>query len=421
MFFKLKTIINKFKKSKDGKILVTNFGYLSLLQIASYAFPLITMPYLAKTIGADGFGKVAFAAAIIVWFTTIADWGFNFTATRDVARNRDNKEKVSEIFSNVFWARILLMFVSFIALSILVYCIPKFRENADVIFATFLLIPGHIMFPDWFFQAIEKMKYITILNLLSKTVFTIAVFIFVKEESDYVVQPLLTSCGFLISGLIAMYYILVKWKYKLKKPSIKSITITIKGSTDIFVNNIMPNFWNSFSTILLGFIWGETANGIYEAAHKIFNIGYNIMLNLSRTFYPFLSRNINKHNIYTKVSFTFSIIISSLLFIFAPILIDFFFTKEFEAATKVLRIISLILIATTMSSVWGTNYLLIKGYERQYRNITIFVSIISTILVYPIISQGSYLGKSWIMFISNFLLGCSCLLYAIKIKKRKNK
>ena len=212
MLSKLKQLFARLKQSKDGKTLVANFGYLSLLQVAGYVFPLITMPYLARVIGAEGFGKIAFAAAIMVWFQTIADWGFCYTATRDVAKNRDDKEKVSEIFSNVFWARILLMFVSFVALSICVMTIPKLRENANVIMISFLMIPGHIMFPDWFFQAMERMKYITILNIISKTLFTIAIFLFIKERDDYILQPLFTSLGFVVSGIIAMYYILIKWK-----------------------------------------------------------------------------------------------------------------------------------------------------------------------------------------------------------------
>src|SRR5690554_3782766 len=149
----LKKILARFKKSKDGKVLASNFGYLMLLQIAGYVFPLITIPYLARVIGVDGFGKIAFAAAVMVWFQTVSDWGFNYTATRDVARNRDNLEKVSEIFSNVLWARMFLAIVSFILLYTLIAAVPYFNENKDILLVTFLLIPGHILFPDWFFQA----------------------------------------------------------------------------------------------------------------------------------------------------------------------------------------------------------------------------------------------------------------------------
>ena len=195
-------------ESKDGKVLVRNFLYLSLLQIASYEFPIITMPYLARVIGPAGFGKLAFASAVMVWIQTIADWGFNFTATRDVAQNRNNIQKVSEIFSSVLWARCVLMLISFLFLFLLIGVVPKFRVNADVLLASSFMVLGHILFPEWFFQAMERMKYITILNLLSKLLFTVAVFYFIKEKDDYILQPIFTSLGYVVSGIIAFYYIL---------------------------------------------------------------------------------------------------------------------------------------------------------------------------------------------------------------------
>src|SRR5699024_9222441 len=140
-----KGLISRVKKSKDGSALVSNLGYMMLLQIAGYVFPLITIPYLARIIGVEGFGKIAFASAIIVWFQTVSDWGFNYTATRDVARNRDNLEKVSEIFSNVLWARILLMMVSFAVLFLLTEAIPYFKKNQAILLITFLLVLCHIM------------------------------------------------------------------------------------------------------------------------------------------------------------------------------------------------------------------------------------------------------------------------------------
>lgn len=149
---RLSEIKNKVARSKDGKIVFENFGYLSLLQVAGYVFPLITMPYLARVIGADGFGKIAFASAIIVWIQTISDWGFNLTATRDVAQNRSDKDKVSHIFSNVLWARCLLTLLSGLILMIATVMIPYLRMNRAIIMITFLLVPGHILFPEWFFR-----------------------------------------------------------------------------------------------------------------------------------------------------------------------------------------------------------------------------------------------------------------------------
>lgn len=411
MLSKLKQLFERLKQSKDGRTLVANFGYLSLLQVASYVFPLITMPYLARVIGAEGFGKIAFAAAIMVWFQTIADWGFCYTATRDVAKNRDDKEKVSEIFSNVLWARILLMFVSFVVLSVCVLIIPKLRENADVIMISFLMIPGHIMFPDWFFQAMERMKYITILNIVSKTLFTVAIFLFIKERQDYILQPLFTSLGFVISGIIAMYYILIKWKIRLRISSFKTVLRTIKSSTDVFINNIVRNFYNSFSVILLGFLFGSIANGILDAGRRFINIAESLLSVVSRVFFPFVARRGDKHCMYAKIHITISVMMSIVLFVFAPILIDLFFTEEFKDATKILRLMSIIIPFSALYNVYSINWMIVNGFEKQSRNITVFSSLIGFVIAYPLIKSFSYYGVGLILIIVYLLLGGLSFLF----------
>ena len=375
------------------------------------------MPYLARVIGVDGFGKIAFASAIIVWVQTVADWGFNYTATREVAKNRENIEIVSDIFSRVLWSRCFLMIVSFLILFILTSIIPQFRENANIIFVTFLMIPGHIMFPDWFFQAMEKMKYITILNLLSKLLFTILIFVFIKDEDDYILQPLFISMGFVLAGIIAMYYILVKWKIRLKKTSIKSIIRTIKSSTDIFLNNLLPNLYASFATILLGIFHGSTANGIYEAGTKFMYVAQQLLGSITRVFFPFLSRDISKHSIYAKASLIVSIAMSMFLFIFAPLLIRIFFTPEFSDAITVLRILSFVLIFITIDSVYGVNYLIVRGFDKQRRTICLTCSIIGCAIAIVLVFYFSYIGKALSLVIANAMLGVISMIYAIRIKK----
>lgn len=417
MLSKLKQLFGRLKQSKDGRTLVANFGYLSLLQVASYVFPLITMPYLARVIGAEGFGKIAFAAAIMVWFQTIADWGFCYTATRDVAKNRDDKEKVSEIFSNVLWARILLMFASFVVLSVCVLVIPKLKENADVIMISFLMIPGHIMFPDWFFQAMERMKYITILNIVSKTLFTVAIFLFIKERQDYILQPLFTSLGFVISGIIAMYYILIKWKIRLRISSFKTVLRTIKSSTDVFINNLIPNLYNAFSIVLLGFIGGNVANGLYDAGVKFTNIVQQFLLILSRTFFPFLSRRIDKHSIYARLNISSSILLAVALWLLAPVLVKIFYTNEFFYAIKVIRISSISLIFLAMGNVYGVNYLLLIDKEKQLRNITLVASLIGFVLSFPLIYKYQVIGAALVVTITRGILGIAQWVYVLYLRR----
>ena len=412
----ISNIKNRILSSKDGKTLFANLGYLSLLQIAGYIFPLIMIPYLAKVIGVDGFGKIAFASSVIIWFQTISDWGFNYTATRDVAKNRSDIGRVSDIFSSVFWARCLLMIVSFIILVFLIILIPKFREDANVILATFLMIPGYIMFPEWFFQAMERMKYITILNILSKALFTVAVFIFVKEKSDYILQPLFVSCGYILSGILAFYYIRRIWGIKLKKVPPATIFSAIRSSFDVFLNNIMPNLYNSFSTMLLGFVGGPSANGIYDAGCKFVNIAQQFMQVVSRTFFPFLSRKIEKHHLYVIINVFLAAVGSLLLFLLSPLLIKLFFTPEFISSIIIMKIMAISLFFLMLSDVYGTNYMIIQGKERKLRNITLICSLIGFAISFPLIHYFDYIGAALTVTITRGLLGFSSMFYAKRLQ-----
>ena len=385
-----KTKIGSVLNNKDGKVLISNFIYLSLLQVAGYIFPLITFPYLAKTIGVEKFGEIAFALAMLSYFQTIVDYGFNFTATRDIAQNRNNIMVVSQIFSNVLWARCFLLLIMLLPFVIIVFSIEKLFLMRKLLFATFLLLPGHILFPQWLFQGLEKMKYITILNVISKLIFTIAVFLVIREESDYMYQPILTSLGFIVSGVISFYIIVVRWGVKILSPNYKQIRDTIKKSTDVFINQLFPNLYNSFSVLLLGIWGGQYANGIFDAGSKLANVVIQFFNVISRVFFPFFSR--------------------------APWLIRIFFTEEFISSVPVLRIVVFSMFFLVMSDVFGTNYLIVSGHDKIIRNITIGVSLIGFIIAVPLVYFYSYIGAAMTVTIVRFLLGVFSYIYSLKVR-----
>lgn len=415
----MKNIFNKKIKSKDGKVVAQNFAYLSFLQIAGYVFPLLTIPYLARTIGAEGFGRISFASAVIAWVRTIVDWGFLFTATRDVAQNREDKEKVSEIFSNVLWARLLLCSVSGLGLFLLTILIPTFREHAVILAISFLMVPGHIFFPDWFFQGVEKMKYTTIFNLSIKLIFTIAVFIFIREKSDYIYQPLLTSIGYLLCGIGAFYLIVYKWGYNIRPPKMRKIISTLKGSTDVFINNLMPNLYNSLSVVLLGVWGGPVANGIYYGGKKFVEIFRNLHQVFSRAFFPFLSRHKDKHTMFALINIGTASLGAITMIIFAPMIINVLMGDEFEGSVGVLRVLAVSMIFLSISNTYGTNYLIINHQERILRNSTMFFSVIGMLLAIPLIKNYTYMGVAMTILICRFFLGTSAFMLAV-LHKRKH-
>lgn len=411
---------NVLSKNKDYKSLVSNFSYLTLLQVAGYLFPLITIPYLSRVIGAEGIGRVAFGAAVITWFMSISTWGFNFTATREAARNRDDIIKLSEIFSNVFWARSALTLLSFIVLLGLMLIIPSFRANKLVLLITFLTIPANILFPEWLFQALERMKYITILSLISKFLFTLTIFIFVKEPEDYYLDPLMAVIGSFVAGGIALYIIIHKWGIRIVKPSISVIIKTIKGGADVFINNFMPNLYNSMSYVLLGAFSGNASTGLLSAGEKCLNIFQQFMSILARTFFPFLSRRGDKHSIYAKISISVSSLLAIILFVFAPLFIKIFYTEEFTDAILLSRILSISIVFLTINNVYGTNYLILNGGERPLRNITMVCSVLGFVLAVFFIKMWGCYGAAVVIVLVRGITSMSIMSYSLRLKRKIN-
>ena len=235
-------ILKKIKNNSDYKRLFENFISLSILQGLNYILPLVTFPYLVRVLGVEKFGLLSFATATIAYFQILTDYGFNLSATREVAIYRDNKEKLQEIFSSVMIIKFGLLLVSLILLSIVVFSFNKFRQDWLVYYLSFGMVLGQVLFPVWFFQGMERMGYITVLNVVAKGIFTIAIFVFVKSQSDYWKVPLLNSIGFVIAGFIGFNYSKKITKIKFIRPNWSNVKESLRNGFPLFLSLTAPFF-----------------------------------------------------------------------------------------------------------------------------------------------------------------------------------
>lgn len=387
--------------SANAKTLTKNFSALAVLQAMRYLIPFIVLPYVTPIIGVTHFGEIAVAYAIALIFQTVVNFSFDFIGARDVARNREDMGKVSEIVSTILCARIVLYVIAFVLLGGIVLAVPKFREIWLLILISVATAFFSMNVSEWFFQGIEKMEHITIVNVISRVVYIVLIFTFIKEREDYLLYPIFNLLGFVMASMYSIVMMTRKYKCRLHIPPFSKILDSFKIGKDLFVNQVCMSLCINLPNILLGTISGSAAAGLYDAAGKLHNAGKHSIDVLNRTFFPFLSRQMDKHTGYRRINFFFSLLLAVLLFFLAPLLIRLLYSDEFLPAIPLLRILAVSVFFTGISSAYGVNYLLLIGREKLLRNITLTVTLLGVVLFVVLTYLYSTVGAAVAVVILN--------------------
>jgi PST family polysaccharide transporter len=253
--------------NNEKKIIAKNYVALLFIQGANFILPLIIFPYLVRTLGSEKYGLLMVAQSVALFLTIIVDFGFNISATREVANLKNDKEKLSQFYWNVFSIKLALIIITFLLLLGLIICVDKFSVDPSVYLFSFGLVLGQAIFPTWFFQGIEKMQVITIVNVAAKLFFTISLFFVVLSPADYEYVPIFNGLGFVISGLFGFVFSLQYVKFVF--PKLSQVKEIIENSSSLFFSNFAVSLYTSINTLILGFFAGDSIAGVYASMEKL--------------------------------------------------------------------------------------------------------------------------------------------------------
>ncbi len=424
--------IERFFNTEEGKRLFSNFVSLSSLQLVNYVLPLISFPYLVRVLGVEKFGLIAFATATIMYFQILTDYGFNLSATREISIYRENKEKVQEIFSSVMIIKLGLLILSFILLSTLVFSFEKFRKDWEVYFLSFGMVVGQVLFPVWFFQGMEKMKYITFLNILAKGIFTVAIFIFVKQQSDYWKVPLLNSIGFILAGVLSLWIVYKDWNIGLKFVGFESIVRELKEGWYIFISTVAISLYTVSTTFILGIFTNNVIVGYYAAASRIIEAAKGLIGPISQTIYPFVNRKVSQSKEeglklirkITKYIGITTFVISLFIFLFSEQIVHLMLGKNYEESIIILKILSFHPFIIGLSNVFGIQAMLSFDRKEAFQNILLSASILNIILSMILVPMFQHIGSAVAVTVVEVFVTVTMFLYlqntGIKILELRN-
>ena len=409
---------NRILSSGARGMVLKNILYLLVTQIVNYILSLITIKYLLMTIGVSNFGKIAFVQAFLSYFIVFIDYGFSISATRDIARcHKDDRIAISRIFASTMAAKFILLIAGLLVYAGLVLLIPKFSANK----LTFLLFSGVLigtcLFPQWYFQGIQKMEYITWINILIKAVLLLLVFLFVKQGSDYVFVPLIYSLSYVLFGVYALLLALKHCSFRGNYDQ-HTVLTAFRGGFPLFLSSAVSILLNGSSIFILGLIVADDVVGYYAGYDKLIRSCLMIFTPITTAIYPHVSETITENFSagvkLIKKAAAFTLLLAMCLIIFLIALSDYIipliFTEAFLRFRGVLVILAAWMVFNVANNFIGIQYYTSIGKSKVYaQSLTVSGIITLGLMIYLTRLQSCY-GTAVSILIGEVLLTAILLL-----------
>ncbi|WP_248724605.1 flippase [Seonamhaeicola sp. ML3] len=378
---------------KEKKIVLKNAFSLTVMQATNYLLPLIVLPHLTRVLGPEKFGIVFFAQVFINYFMILSDYGFNFIGVRQVAQNRDNKTKLNSIVSSIYSLRLILGILGFLILLIVVFSFNRFEEDKEIYFYTYGMVIGNILLPTWFFQGMEEMKYITILNFFAKFTFTLSIFFVVNSQEDFIVVPLLNSIGYILAGTIGFFLIKSKYGVSITLVLWKEIKDQLKNGFNIFVSNLSITTYTSTNAFILGNIVSDSIMGYYGSVEKLIQPIKFLFSPVFNATYPYFAQLTVKHK--SKAlkemklgifgSLIFGLILFCLIVFFAQDIITLILGKEYLKGIDIFYIFSVLILITPVTYFIFNVVYLSLSLERYTMRIYLFGGLFNFVALFTLL------------------------------------
>lgn len=343
-----------------SKSLKKNYLYNLTITVSSMIFPLITFPYAARIMMADGIGQVNFFSSIISYISLFTCLGIPLYAVREIAKVRDNLNKLVHTTTEILLLHLCLTFLGYLVVLVIAFCVDKVSVDIPL----FLLLSTSLLFTalgcDWFYQGMEDFKYITIRALIVRCISVILLFLLVHTKEDIYWYAFCTVAGTVGSNLYNFIRLRKQVNFRIVKFKELNIRRHIYPTLKIFALNIVISIYVNLDTVMLGFLSTNSAVGYYSGATKLTKILLGIASSLQTAMIPRCSYLLNSDSldefykvVQKVVDFIVAITIpiSIILAMAAPSIITIFCGPSYEPAILTLEILAPIIFLISMSGI----------------------------------------------------------------------
>jgi PST family polysaccharide transporter len=353
-----------FSKSTSFKSLF----YLYFIQVINYLSPLVTFPHLARTLGSESFGKFLLAQAIAQHLFWILEYGFMFSATRQASQVRYKPNELGKVLAGVIHARLLLLPVALLFGVLIAIFIPPLRGEWSIVGGLLLASIGSSFNFIWFFQAVEMMSTVAVIEVSTRFLYTLGVFLLVRGPEDAALPLYLQALGLFLSNGLGFFWALEKVAW----PGLSGGLFWLRKGFNLFVYNLVTALYNNANLLLASLLLPMVQVSHYAAGERLVRPLVNLWAPINRLLFPRLSfqvihdpKEAHRWMLYGgAVLFSVGLGLSGLIFLLAPFLVQVMLGPGYEEVTPLLKVMAFFLLFSALSSFLGFQVLLPLGREQ---------------------------------------------------------
>lgn len=271
-----------------------NIVYSSILTVANYIFPFLTFPYVTRVLGVENFGMCNFYSSIVSYFLIFSMMGMSTLGVREIAKCKGDKTELNKTYSSLLVINGITTLISVVALLISLTFVDKFREYPQFIIIGAIHVLSNYFLLEWLFRGLEDFKYITLRSIIVRTIYVLSVFIFVKNESDFLLYFLLTSLMVTVNAVVNVAYSKKFVKFSLTSIELKKY---VRPYLVFGAYQLLTSMYTSFNVAFLGFTSGDIEVGYYSTSAKLFNILLSFYTAFTGVLLPRMSQMVESDNI----------------------------------------------------------------------------------------------------------------------------
>jgi PST family polysaccharide transporter len=393
-----------------GHPITQNLLAISVVQAATSAVTLLTVPYLSRVLQPTGWGLFGFAQSFGMTLGLVAEYGFWLSANREVARHRDNRDMLSNIVAGVMGAKAILA-VGAITIGLLLQrAIPIFRQHPPLLWAAVFLSISQSYNMLWYYQGLERMWRMAAFDIFFKVSALAAIFLTVKGPGDEAKALALGASGWFFSAVVTA--IIAYREVGFRRPTLALAWNALRMGWSMFLFRAAFGLYTSANGFILGLFAPPVQVGYYAGAEKISRGLLAPLAPVSQALFPRISylavqsraRAARVARISATVMGLGGLLSGAAAFVWSPLIVRVVLGPGFQPAVPVLRVLAGLAPAIALSNALGIQWMLPLGLDSTFNRIILGAGILNVTLAIVFAPWFAQMGMAWAVLSSEIFV-----------------